>query len=91
MGAVTPLLPCGLLYGVFAAALAAGSFGGGALLLGAFALGGLPALFGAQLQLGLWGRRPRAADFLLRRALPLMAAAVLVYRAAGAAGTPRCH
>jgi sulfite exporter TauE/SafE len=92
MGAVTPLLPCGLLYGVFAAALASGSFGGGALVLGAFALGGLPALLGAQLQAGLWRNRPRIASFLLQRAMPLAAAAVLVYRAVGSAGgQPGCH
>ncbi|QSQ24116.1 sulfite exporter TauE/SafE family protein [Pyxidicoccus parkwayensis] len=92
MGAVTPLLPCGLLYGVFAAALASGSFGGGALLLGAFAVGGLPALLGAQLQAGLWKHRPRAAAFVLQRAVPLVAAAVLIYRAVGSAsGRPSCH
>jgi sulfite exporter TauE/SafE len=92
MGAVTPLLPCGLLYGVFAAALASGSFAGGALLLGAFALGGLPALLGAQLQAGLWKHRPKAVSFLLQRAVPLLAAAVLIYRAVGTtSGQPGCH
>jgi hypothetical protein len=91
MGAVTPLLPCGLLYGLFAAALASGSFLGGALVLGAFALGGLPALLGAQLQTGLWRHRPRIATFLLQRALPLTAAALLVYRALGTPEKPSCH
>lgn len=92
MGAVTPLLPCGLLYGVYAAALASSSFGGGALLMGAFALGGLPALLGAQLQTGLWQRQPRLATFVLKRAVPLVAAAVLLYRAVGVgAGQPSCH
>ncbi len=92
MGAVTPLLPCGLLYGVFAAALASGSFVGGGLILGAFALGGLPALLGAQLQAGLWKRRPGMAAFLLQRAVPLVAAAVLIYRAVNtASGRPSCH
>jgi sulfite exporter TauE/SafE len=92
MGAVTPLLPCGLLYGVYAAALASSSFGGGALLMGAFALGGLPALLGAQLQTGLWQRQPRVATFVLKRAVPLVAAAVLLYRAVGAGtGQPACH
>ncbi|MFY1829714.1 sulfite exporter TauE/SafE family protein [Myxococcus fulvus] len=89
MGAVTPLLPCGLLYGVFAVALASGSFSGGALVMGAFALGGLPALLGAQLQSSLWSRRPRLSDFLLRRAMPLIAAAVLVIRAVDT--SPHCH
>lgn len=92
MGAVTPLLPCGLLYGVYAAALTSSSFGGGALLMGAFALGGLPALLGAQLQTGLWRRQPRLATFVLKRAVPLVAAAVLLYRAVGVgAGQPSCH
>ncbi len=92
MGAVTPLLPCGLLYGVYAAALTSSSFGGGALLMGAFALGGLPALLGAQLQTGLWQRQPRLATFVLKRAVPLVAAAVLLYRAVGVgAGQPSCH
>jgi hypothetical protein len=92
MGAVTPLLPCGLLYGVYAAALASSSFGGGALLMGAFALGGLPALLGAQVQTGLWQRQPRLATFVLKRAVPLVAAAVLLYRAVGVgAGQASCH
>ncbi|MCP3162515.1 sulfite exporter TauE/SafE family protein [Myxococcus sp. QH3KD-4-1] len=89
MGAVTPLLPCGLLYGVLTVALASGSFGGGAVVMGAFALGGLPALLGAQLQAGLWSKRPWLAEFLLRRAMPLVAAAVLVFRAVDT--SPHCH
>lgn len=92
MGAVTPLLPCGLLYGVFAAALASGSFASGALVLGAFALGGLPALLGTQLQAGLWRNRPKVASFVFQRAMPLAAAAMLIYRAVGASsGAPSCH
>jgi len=93
MGAVTPLLPCGLLYGVFAAALATGSVLGGALVGGLFAVGGLPALLGAQLHLGLWKKRPRLAAFMLQRAAPLLAAGVLVYRALGTATgqPPHCH
>lgn len=92
MGAVTPLLPCGLLYGVYAAALASSSWAGGALLMGAFALGGLPALLGAQVQTGLWRRQPRLATFVLKRAVPLVAAALLIYRAVGdSAGAPSCH
>ncbi|AGC47392.1 hypothetical protein MYSTI_06119 [Myxococcus stipitatus DSM 14675] len=89
MGAVTPLLPCGLLYGVFAVALASGSFAGGALVMGAFAVGGLPALFVAQLQWGLWSKRPRLSHFLLKRAMPLTAAVVLAVRAVETSGS--CH
>jgi uncharacterized protein len=92
MGAVTPLLPCGLLYGVYAAALVSGSFGAGALLMGAFALGGLPALLGTQLQTGLWSRQPRLAAFVLKRAVPLVAAALLIYRAVGTSSDQTsCH
>ncbi|WP_426754027.1 sulfite exporter TauE/SafE family protein [Myxococcus sp. Y35] len=92
MGAVTPLLPCGLLYGVFAVALASGSFGGGALVLAAFALGGLPALLGAQLQAALWKHRPKWMSLLLQRAVPLAAAAVLIYRAVNVnSGAASCH
>ena len=89
IGAVTPLLPCGLLYGVLGAALASGSFAGGALVTFAFALGGLPALLGAQLQTGLWKSQQPIAAFVFKRAVPLFAAAVLVYRAVHT-GT-RCH
>jgi hypothetical protein len=92
MGAVTPLLPCGLLFGVYAAALASSSLLGGALLMGAFALGSVPVLLGAQLQADLWRKQPWLATFVLKRAMPLVAAAVLLYRAAGAAsGQPTCH
>jgi len=92
MGAVTPLLPCGLLFGVYVAAIASSSLLGGALLMGAFALGGVPALLGTQLQADLWRKQPWLATFVLKRAMPLVAAAVLVYRAVGtAAGEPGCH
>lgn len=91
MGAVTPLLPCGLLYGVYAAAMAGGSFTAGALIAGAFALGAVPALLGAQLQAGLWQRKPWLTTWVLQRALPLTAAAVLVYRAINASSAPSCH
>ncbi|WIG98925.1 sulfite exporter TauE/SafE family protein [Myxococcus sp. SDU36] len=92
MGAVTPLLPCGLLYGVFAVALASGSFPGGALVLGAFALGGLPALLGAQLQAALWKQCPKQVSFVLQRAVPLVAAALLIYRAVSVnPGGASCH
>ena len=60
--------------------------------MGAFALGGMPALLGSQLQAGLWRKQPGLATFVLKRAMPLVAAAVLIYRAGGAAsGQPACH
>jgi len=93
MGAVTPLLPCGLVYGISLAALASGSALGGFAVMGAFALGGAPALAAAQL--GLAGRGGRIGLFA-RRAVPLAAAAVLVWRvlktgAAPAEEPPHCH
>jgi sulfite exporter TauE/SafE len=91
MGALTPLLPCGLLYGVLAAALAAGSLPGGAAVLGGFALGATPALLLPQLPLGFLRPGPRAGR-ALARALPLLAAAVLVVRAlAEGTGGGTCH
>src|SRR5436190_7697033 len=76
-GALTPLLPCGLLYGVFLAAAATGTAlaGGGVMLL--FALGGVPALAGAQAGARLFGAHPRVAR-LMRTVVPLAAAAVLI-------------
>jgi uncharacterized protein len=44
MGLMLGLLPCGLSYGAFARALAAGSSGRGALMTALFGLGTLPAL-----------------------------------------------
>ncbi len=91
LGAATPLLPCGLLYGVFLAAMAAGSFGRGAGLMASFAVGGTAALSAAQLPgLSAFSSRP-----WLRRTVLLCAAGVLVWRAIAAlqAGEtpPQCH
>lgn len=81
MGASTPLLPCGLLYGVLAAALTASSFVSGALITFAFSLGGLPALIGAQFGSGLLKWDKPIFSILFRRVLPLAGAAVLIWRA----------
>ncbi|HWV38018.1 MAG TPA: sulfite exporter TauE/SafE family protein [Vulgatibacter sp.] len=91
MGAITPLLPCGLLYGISAAALATGSATGGALVMGGFALGSGPALLLAQA--GMGRRLPGAARILVQRGIPLAAAAILVYRAVSAGGVDgaSCH
>ncbi len=89
LGAATPFLPCGLLYGVFLAALATGSVGRGALLMLCFALGGTLALAACQLpQLGSLRVRP-----WVRRGVLLTAAAILIWRAASveSAGPPQCH
>lgn len=97
IGGITPLLPCGLLYGLFAVAFTAASFGGGALLLGAFALGGAPSLLAAQLAArlpGLAGVRQRMGGLpaqVVRRGLPLVAAALIAWRAVQAARGEDCH
>ncbi|PZR06296.1 MAG: copper resistance protein [Archangium gephyra] len=77
LGAATPFLPCGLLYGMFLAALSTGSAPGGAGVLAAFALGGVPALAAAQ----FGARRLEAHPVLLKRVVPLVAATVLIARA----------
>jgi sulfite exporter TauE/SafE len=95
-GAATPFLPCGLLYGAFVMAAAAGSLFGGVTIMTAFGLGALPALAAVQAlvprSLGR-ARSPRVAS-ISRRVIPLLAAAVIVWRAlAAGAGTaaPHCH
>lgn len=80
LGAATPFLPCGLLYGLFLAAIATGSPWGGAAVLGAFSLGALPALGAVQLGARQLERSPRAT-LIMRRVVPLVAAAVLIVRA----------
>lgn len=94
LGAATPLLPCGLLYGLFIAAVGAGSSAGGALVMGLFGVGSVPGLAAAQAGTAWSGRYPRA-ERVLRRAVPLVAAAVLVFRALAAPATagapPTCH
>ena len=96
-GLATPFLPCGLLYGAFLMAAGAASVAGGALVMTAFGLGSVPALALVQALLPGGAARlvshPRAAAFA-RRAIPLLAAVVLVWRAlaAGPAGSPpHCH
>jgi uncharacterized protein len=91
LGALTPLLPCGLLYGIGAASIATSSLRGGALLMGAFALGAVPALVAAQLSRAWLERLPRVPAALVQRGLPLLAAAVLIYRATMTATHHACH
>lgn len=89
IGGVTPLLPCGLLYGVFAAALSSSSALAGMALMGAFALGAVPALIAAQLGLSKVSFQNRWLDFTLRRAVPLLAASTLIYRSLTVSSS--CH
>ena len=93
LGAATPLLPCGVLYGVFLSAVATGKALDGAVTLFAFSLGAVPLLATAQ-----WGSRRLPRNPRLQRALqtavPLLAATMLIWRALAthAAGEPpHCH
>lgn len=85
LGVATPLLPCGLLYGMFLAAIASASVVGGGLMLGAFALGAVPAVVAVQVGVGKLSLSPRLG-FVLRRVVPLAAAVVLIARALLARG-----
>jgi len=82
LGAVTPFLPCGLLWGIFLVAVGAGSPLGGALVMTAFGLGSIPGLAAVQLGTAWGGRWPRL-ERALRVGVPLVAAAALVVRALG--------
>lgn len=93
IGAATPLLPCATLFGLVLAATASGSGLAGAGLMASFALGATPALAVVQAHAPALRRHPRVAMWV-QRAVPLLAAAVLVWRAinAGDGGTPpSCH
>ena len=99
LGALTPFLPCGVLYGLFMTALATGKIADGALVMGAFALGAVPAFVLLQLGAGqltrLAERHPRLAT-LVRRGIPLLAAMFLVWRAVQSQlgpddSPPACH
>lgn len=91
LGAATPFLPCGLLYGIFLAALATGSAWGGAVVMFAFSLGAVPMLAGVQLGAQAWSRWPGAAA-IWRRVIPLTAALLLILRALLFKDTsPECH
>jgi len=95
LGAATPFLPCGLLWGIFLVAVGAGSAAGGALVMAAFGLGGVPGLAAVQLGAAWTGRHPRL-ERVLRVGVPLVAAAALVFRAVmvgdpSAGGGPMHH
>jgi sulfite exporter TauE/SafE len=79
LGTATPLLPCGLLWGIFLVAVGAGSPLGGAAVMTAFALGGVPGLAAVQIGTAWTGRFPRA-ERALRVGVPLVAALALVVR-----------
>lgn len=92
MGAMTPLLPCGVLWGMLVAAAAAGSGVGGGLVMGAHVLGSTPALLGAHVSLrgGVRFAPWLRTTVLLAAALVLVARAVWLHQQANA-GPPLCH
>ena len=71
IGLLSTLLPCGWLYAFVATAAAAGSAGGGMLVMVAFWAGTLPLMIGLA-----WGAQRMLGP--LRRRLPAVSAAVLV-------------
>ncbi len=80
LGALTPLLPCGLLYGMFLAAAATGSPLWGMTLAAVFALGAIPALAGVQVQAALFSWPPQVTR-VLRVVVPVGAAVLVAWRA----------
>lgn len=91
LGAVTPVLPCGVLVGLYAAAAAAGSAAGGALTTAAFALGSLPWLLVGQLQFSwLHARLGAARGRIVQRIVLVAAAVVLAWRGLAAWGGGCC-
>jgi len=92
LGAATPFLPCGLLWGISLVAVGAGTAWGGALVMVAFGLGSTPGLATVQLGTAWSGRWPRA-ERILKVAVPLVAAAAVAWRAlaVGDPGTAGGH
>ncbi len=81
LGLMTPLLPCGPLYMLFAASLLSGSAVKGAEFALAFGLGTVPLLWMAQHQLGRLGARLTPQVMAkVRRGLAFAAAMVLAWR-----------
>jgi sulfite exporter TauE/SafE len=82
LGWLTPLLPCGPLWLMLAAAAVAGSWQGGALLMAAFVLGTIPLPWLLQAQAANLQRR--FSPLVLRwtqQGIALVSAALLVWRA----------
>lgn len=91
LGAATPFLPCGVLFGIFLTAIATASAWGGAAILFVFAWGAVPVLVMAQLG-SRWLQRHVALSPWLRRGVPLVAAAVVMARALVTRAAPElCH
>lgn len=80
LGAITALLPCGLLAGGYVFAAASGSMWGGTLTMAAFAVVTSPGTLLAQLPVG-WLQQKLGPNTWLRRALPAAAAILVAWRA----------
>lgn len=83
LGLVTPLLPCGLLYGMAAAAAATLSPITGAATMGAFAIGSIPALMATGLLSGVIGSRIRLFGTRFAVVLLIIMGILTVGRGAG--------
>lgn len=100
LGLLTPLLPCGILYAMFAKASASGSVAGGALTMAMFGLGIVPALLlMGSLSSVLSLRMRKGAEQLAALAIILMGVILLLrgfhvpYLSwlSGASGGGQCH
>jgi uncharacterized protein len=83
IGFLTPLLPCGLLYGMAAHAAASSSPVTGALEMGAFALGSAPALLVTGLLSGMIGARIRKLGTTFATVLLVIMGILTIARGAG--------
>jgi uncharacterized protein len=91
-GAMTPLLPCGALYGAILLAVGTAKPWLGATCLALFAFGSAPGLGAAQLYMGVmhrWLGKQWAPRF--ERLLILTSVALLVWRGVSAMQGPSCH
>lgn len=83
LGFVTPLLPCGLLYGMVLSAASSGSPITGAIMMGLFALGSAPALLIVGLLAGALRERARSVGTKLAGVVIILMGLITVARGAG--------
>jgi sulfite exporter TauE/SafE len=83
IGFLTPLLPCGLLYGMAAQAAASSSPVTGAMVMGAFAFGSAPALLVTGLLSGMIGVRIRKLGTTFAALLIIVMGLLTIARGAG--------
>ncbi len=83
IGFLTPLLPCGLLYGMAAQAAASSSPVTGAMEMGAFALGAVPALVVTGLLSGMIGAKIRKLGTTFAALLIIVMGLLTIARGAG--------